>query len=89
MDDGRRFGFGYGTLPGHAESGEERFSIEWDPADDSVHYDIFAFSRPNWWLARLGYPLVRRCQKTFARASAARMIDLQKKMQGARPCMKD
>src|SRR3984885_984132 len=25
-----KFGFAYGTLPGHAESGEERFLIEWD-----------------------------------------------------------
>ena len=25
-----RFGFAYGTLPGHAESGEERFLVEWD-----------------------------------------------------------
>src|SRR3712207_2405798 len=25
-----RFGFGYGTLPGHAERGEERFGLEWN-----------------------------------------------------------
>jgi uncharacterized protein (UPF0548 family) len=25
-----RFGFGYGTLPGHAERGEERFGVEWN-----------------------------------------------------------
>jgi uncharacterized protein (UPF0548 family) len=35
LDEPRRFGFAYGTLPGHAESGEERFSIEWNQ-DDSV-----------------------------------------------------
>ena len=69
----RRFGFAYGTLPGHAESGEERFSIEWNQLDDSVWYDILAFSRPRHLLARLGYPLVRRMQKRFARESASAM----------------
>ena len=28
----RKFGFAYGTLPGHVESGEERFLIEWNRA---------------------------------------------------------
>ena len=41
----RQFGFAYGTLPGHMESGEERFLIE-QLADGSVWYDIVAFSRP-------------------------------------------
>ena len=26
---GRQFGFGYGTIEGHVEYGEERFSVEW------------------------------------------------------------
>src|SRR5919199_5635029 len=55
----KRFGFGYGTLPGHAERGEERFSVEWSREDDTVHYEVFAFSRPNHPLAWLGYPLAR------------------------------
>jgi uncharacterized protein (UPF0548 family) len=67
----RRWGFAYGTLPGHAETGEERFQIEWDQADGSVYYDILAFSRPRHVLARLGYPLTRRFQRRFARDSAA------------------
>lgn len=69
-----RFGFAYGTLPGHAESGEERFVIEWDRADDCVWYDILAFSRPNYFVTRLGYPFVRCVQKRFARDSAAAML---------------
>ncbi len=68
-----RFGFAYGTLPGHAESGEERFLLEWDQDEGSVWYDILAFSRPNHFLARVGYPFVRRLQKRFARESAAAM----------------
>jgi uncharacterized protein (UPF0548 family) len=68
----RRFGFAYGTLPGHAEQGEERFSIEWR-ADDSVWYDLRAFSRPRHPLLKLGYPLVRRQQRRFVRESQAAM----------------
>jgi len=69
----QRFGFAYGTLPEHAESGEERFTVEWHEADDTVWYDILAFSRPQQLLARLGYPFARRLQKRFARDSAAAM----------------
>jgi uncharacterized protein (UPF0548 family) len=69
----QRYGFAYGTLPEHAESGEERFTVEWHEADDAVWYDILAFSRPQQLLARLGYPLARRLQKRFARDSAAAM----------------
>lgn len=69
-----KFGFAYGTLPGHVESGEERFLIEWDRDTDKVCYDILAFSRPNHFLTRLGYPLVRRTQKRFGRDSAASMF---------------
>jgi uncharacterized protein (UPF0548 family) len=67
------FGFAYGTLPGHAESGEERFLVEWDRQADDVWYDVIAFSRPRHLLARLGYPVARRFQKRFARESAAAM----------------
>ena len=69
-----KFGFAYGTLPGHVESGEERFQVEWDRNDDSVWYDILAFSRPRHFLARMGKPLVRRLQKRFGRDSAAAML---------------
>jgi uncharacterized protein (UPF0548 family) len=68
-----RFGFAYGTLPEHAESGEERFVVEWDRGSGEVWYDILAFSRPRHFLTRLGYPYVRRVQKRFARESAAAM----------------
>lgn len=70
----KRFGFAYGTLPEHAESGEERFMIEWDSRDDSVWYDILAFSRPNELLAKLGYPVTRMLQRRFARDSLRTML---------------
>lgn len=69
-----RFGFAYGTLPGHVERGEERFLIEWNRDNDQVSYDILAFSKPNRIMTRLGYPLVRRSQKRFGRDSAASMF---------------
>jgi uncharacterized protein (UPF0548 family) len=69
-----KFGFAYGTLPDHVESGEERFLIEWDHGTDQVSYDILAFSKPNHPLTRLGYPLVRRSQKRFGRDSARSMF---------------
>jgi len=69
----QRYGFAYGTLPEHAESGEERFTVEWHEADDAVWYDILAFSRPQQLLPRLGYPFARRLQQCFASDSAAAM----------------
>ena len=70
----RRCGFAYGTLPGHVESGEERFMVEWDE-DDAVWYDLRAISRPRHWTIRLGYRLVRRQQRRFARDSQRAMLD--------------
>lgn len=68
-----RFGFGYGTLPGHVEMGEERFQVEYDPAEELVWYDLLSFSRPNHLLAKLGFAVVRRYQQAFARDSKAAM----------------
>jgi uncharacterized protein (UPF0548 family) len=59
-------------LPDHAETGEERFAVELQPEDETVWYDIYAFSKPNG-LARLGYPISRRLQKRFARDSQQAM----------------
>jgi uncharacterized protein (UPF0548 family) len=69
----RRFGYAYGTLPDHAARGEERFLVEWDRREGGVWFDILAFSRPRHWLARLGYPWMRRVQRRFGRESAAAM----------------
>jgi len=74
VEEEDRFGFAYGTLPDHAEMGEERFLIQWDQATGSVWYDILAFSRPRHLLARLGYPWARQVQRRFARDSAAAMV---------------
>jgi uncharacterized protein (UPF0548 family) len=68
-----RFGFAYGTLPGHVEAGEERFLIEWDRASNRVYYDILAFSRPRHILTRMAKWQVRRMQRRFGQDSAAAM----------------
>jgi uncharacterized protein (UPF0548 family) len=75
IDESRRFGFAYGTLPDHVERGEERFLIEWLD-DDSVWYDILAFSRPQHPLVKLSFPVTRMLQKRFARESLARMTSV-------------
>jgi uncharacterized protein (UPF0548 family) len=70
-----RFGFGYGTLPGHAERGEERFGVEWNRENGLVHYEVFAFSRPKHPLAWPGYPFARLLQRRFARDSKRAMVE--------------
>jgi uncharacterized protein (UPF0548 family) len=69
-----RRGFAYGTLPEHGERGEERFTVEWRREDDSVFYELYAFSWPNHFLAKLGNPLARRLQHRFARDSLRAMV---------------
>ena len=69
-----RFGFAYGTLPEHVERGQEAFIVEWNTIDDSVWYDLSAYSKPNQLLARLGYPVTRALQKRFARDSMRAMV---------------
>ena len=64
VDEPDRRGFGYGTLPGHPESGEESFVVSLRP-DGDVVYELRAFSRPATPLSRLGGPASRRVQ-TFA-----------------------
>jgi len=72
VEEQQKFGFAYGTLAEHAERGEERFMVEWNHDDDSVWYDLLAFSKPGP-MARLGYPYARRMQKKFAHDSKKAM----------------
>jgi len=56
-------GFAYGSLPGHAVSGEEMFRVRYDPADDGVYSEVVAFSRPATWWSRLGVPVLSLAQR--------------------------
>jgi uncharacterized protein (UPF0548 family) len=69
-----RYGFAYGTLADHVESGEERFSVEFNQADESVYYDLLALSTPGKLITRLAYPITRTFQKRFVRYSQAAML---------------
>ncbi|MGA5540771.1 DUF1990 domain-containing protein [Mycobacterium sp. NPDC051198] len=67
LDEADRRGFAYGTLAGHPESGEELFSVRYDPETDSVHAEVAAFSRPATWWSRLGGPVTRLLQQIVTR----------------------
>ena len=71
--DVARFGFAYGTLTNHAESGEELFEVFIDPQTGDVKYRIRATSWPQAALARVGQPIVRVLQARFRRHSAEAM----------------
>ena len=62
----RRYGFAVGTLPGHVERGEERFTVGWHGADDAVYYEVFSFSRPAHLLVKATRPFARLIQRRFA-----------------------
>jgi uncharacterized protein (UPF0548 family) len=67
------FGFVYGTLTNHAESGEELFEVSLDAQSGEVRYRIRAMSRPQSVLTRIGQPVARLLQARFRRDSAAAM----------------
>jgi uncharacterized protein (UPF0548 family) len=67
------FGFAYGTLTNHAESGEELFEVFIDRDSREVKYRIRAVSRPQSALAWIGLPIARVLQARFRRDSAVAM----------------
>lgn len=60
-----RVGFGYGTLPGHPESGEESFVLHRAP-DGTVEFTVFAISRPALRYLRAIGPVTRWAQRLAA-----------------------
>jgi uncharacterized protein (UPF0548 family) len=78
VDENRRFGFAYGTLPAHIECGEELFLVEMDKNND-IYYTVKAFSKPRHILAKIAYPIMRRLQDRFRRDSAVQMQDFIQK----------
>jgi uncharacterized protein (UPF0548 family) len=62
VDEPRRRGFAYGTLPEHPLRGEEAFLVVWRD-DDGVDLVVRAFSRPNgpvWWVLSPALAIARR-----------------------------
>jgi uncharacterized protein (UPF0548 family) len=62
-DEPERYGFGYGTLPGHPEIGEEAFLVLRD--GDAVVFEVTAFSRPARWWIRAAGPAARAVQHAY------------------------
>jgi uncharacterized protein (UPF0548 family) len=75
-----RCGFAFGTLPGHSEEGEERFTVE-RRDDDSVWYELLSFARPHHILAKIGFPFVGFFQRRFAEDSKSAMLEAVKDKQ--------
>ena len=70
VDEPRRQGFAYGTLPGHPECGEESFVLSLLD-DETIDFTLVAFSRPAVWWSRAGAPVSRLVQKRIT----ARYLD--------------
>jgi uncharacterized protein (UPF0548 family) len=74
LDEPGRRGFGYGTLPGHPEQGEESFVLA--RRGDRMYFDITAFSRPRHPLARFAKPVSRLLQRQTTRRYIAAMREV-------------
>eukprot|EP00884_Botryococcus_braunii_P003482 jgi/Botrbrau1/13134/Bobra.0187s0089.1 len=72
---GHRLWLGATCLKGHVLAGEERWAVQWQKNDDSVWYEIYAFSKPDSLLAWIAYPVCRYYQMKFRRDSAKKMLE--------------
>jgi uncharacterized protein (UPF0548 family) len=66
VNEPKKVGFAYGTLPGHPEDGEESWIVE-QREDSSVWITVRAFSRPANWFWWCGYPILRIVQEVYTR----------------------
>ena len=73
VDEPGRFGFGYGTLPGHLVRGEERFLLERDAAG-AVWFDLTTFSHAALPFSRFAQPFVGAAQRRGARHYARMLV---------------
>ncbi|MEA2684939.1 MAG: hypothetical protein QOE93_134, partial [Actinomycetota bacterium] len=70
VDEPGRFGYAYGTLPGHPERGEESFVVRLEPSG-TVTATVTVDARPGLWpMAAVG-PAVRVLQRAAARRYVA------------------
>jgi uncharacterized protein (UPF0548 family) len=77
VDEPRRRGFAYGTLPVHPETGEEAFLVVRD--EHGVRFDVQAVSGPRHPLGRLVPPVADRLQD----AAVNRYLSAMTKIVGA------
>jgi uncharacterized protein (UPF0548 family) len=69
VNEADRFGFAYGTLAGHPESGEESFVVA--QTATGIRFEVTAVSRPAGVVARSGAPVVAR---TIRRRTSRRYL---------------
>jgi uncharacterized protein (UPF0548 family) len=67
LDEPDHRGFAYGTLPGHAEIGEELFAVRYDAGDEAVYAEVIAFSRHGTWWSRLAGPVTALVQRVVSK----------------------
>jgi uncharacterized protein (UPF0548 family) len=67
LDEPYHRGFAYGTLPGHAEVGEELFAVRYDVGDDAVYAEVTAFSRHGTWWSRFAGPVTALVQRIVSK----------------------
>jgi uncharacterized protein (UPF0548 family) len=61
VEDSNKYGFAYGTLPGHPECGEESFVVS-RLSTGKVVFEISGFSQPGSSIVRLAGPIARTIQ---------------------------
>jgi uncharacterized protein (UPF0548 family) len=83
VDTDDAFGFAYGTLPHHPETGEESFLARRDP-DGEVRFEIRVFSNPATRLARLGGPISMRVRDLVLRRYLVGLVGAARDGAGAR-----
>lgn len=54
------FAYGYGTLEGHPEMGEERFAISREAGN--CYFELAAYANAGHWLTRIGSPVTWKIQ---------------------------
>jgi uncharacterized protein (UPF0548 family) len=67
IDEPNLHGFAYGTLPGHPESGEERFAVRYDPITAAVFAEVSSFSRPATRWGRAAKPFLTLGQRVIGK----------------------
>lgn len=65
VEEEDRAGFGYGTLQGHPQAGEESFVVTREA--DGIWFTVLAYSRGATWYTRLGGRITRSAQQLAAR----------------------
>ena len=74
VNEPRRRGFAYGTLPRHPLRGEEAFLVEWHD-DDNVEFVVRSISKPRFPSGWLWFPFVLLAQEVFLRRYLRALLD--------------